>query len=85
VASLAEIPRKSRIRISIISAAFEAIAATLPLGSVGFEPELDAKGERMIWLEPAVVATSTITTMIAGPLSGRPRQRELSSPGSPSF
>lgn len=32
-------------------AAFEAISATLPLGSVGYEPELNAKGERLIWLE----------------------------------
>jgi hypothetical protein len=27
----------------------------LPLGSVGFEPEPDAKGERLIWLEAATV------------------------------
>jgi hypothetical protein len=46
------------IRIAISSAAFEAIAGTLPLGSVGFEPEFDAKGERTVrtvWLEEAVV------------------------------
>ena len=41
------------IRISITPAAFEAIAATLQLGSVGYEPELNAKGERLIWLEAA--------------------------------
>lgn len=35
--------------------AFEAIASTLPVGSVLFEPEIDAKGERMIWLEPVWV------------------------------
>ena len=29
----------------------DAVAATLPVGSVGFEPEPDAKGERLIWLE----------------------------------
>jgi hypothetical protein len=39
------------IKIAITAAAFEAIKATLPLGSVGFEPEPDAKGERLIWLE----------------------------------
>jgi hypothetical protein len=33
------------VRIAISQAAFEAIAATLPLGSVSFEPEPDAKGE----------------------------------------
>ena len=27
----------------------------LPLGSVGFEPEPDAKGERLIWQEPPTV------------------------------
>jgi hypothetical protein len=43
------------IRIAITPAAFEAIAATLPLGSVGFEPQTNAKGERLIWLEAAVV------------------------------
>jgi hypothetical protein len=36
------------IRISITPAAFEAITSTLPLGSVGFEPAPDAKGERLV-------------------------------------
>jgi hypothetical protein len=45
----------SRIRISNISAAFEAIVAALRAGSVGFEPEADAKGERFVWPEAAVV------------------------------
>jgi hypothetical protein len=43
------------IRISITAAAFEALAATMPLGSVGYEPEPNAKGERWIWLEPRFV------------------------------
>jgi hypothetical protein len=43
------------IRISITAAAFEAIAATLPLGSAGFERESDANGGRQIWLARAVV------------------------------
>jgi hypothetical protein len=43
------------IRIAITPAAFEAIAATLPLGSVGYEPQPNAKGERLIWLEAAIV------------------------------
>lgn len=34
------------IRIAITQAAFEAIAATLPLGSVGYENETNEKGER---------------------------------------
>jgi hypothetical protein len=43
------------IRIAITQAAFEAIAATLPLGSVAFEKELNAKGECHVWLDHAVV------------------------------
>jgi hypothetical protein len=37
------------IRISISAAAFEAIANTMPFGSVGSEHEPDAKGDRGIW------------------------------------
>jgi hypothetical protein len=36
------------IGISITAAVFEAISATLPLASAGFEPEPDAKGDRLI-------------------------------------
>jgi hypothetical protein len=43
------------IRISITATAFEAIAATLPFGSIGVERDPDDKGERMIWLEPRVL------------------------------
>ena len=43
------------IRISITAAAYEAIAASMPLGSVGVDPEPGAEGERHIWLEPRVV------------------------------
>jgi hypothetical protein len=39
------------IRIAITAAAFEAIKATLPLGSVGYEAGADAKGERLIWID----------------------------------
>jgi hypothetical protein len=39
------------ICIAITPAAYDAIAATLPLGSVGYEPQLNAKGERLIWIE----------------------------------
>jgi hypothetical protein len=34
------------IRVAITEPAFEAIPATLPLGSVGVEPQVDAKGDR---------------------------------------
>jgi hypothetical protein len=43
------------IRIAISAAAFEAIAATMPLGSVNFERKVHAAGERQIWLEPKFV------------------------------
>jgi len=41
------------IRIAITEAAFEALASTLPLSSAGVEPQLNANGERLIWLEEA--------------------------------
>jgi hypothetical protein len=39
------------IRITITTAAFEAIKATLPVGSVAVESEANEQGERLIWLE----------------------------------
>jgi hypothetical protein len=39
------------IRIAIIAEAFEAISATLPLGSVGYEHERAASGGYFIWLD----------------------------------
>ena len=39
------------IRIAITQAAFDAIAETLALGTVGVEPEPNEKGEREIWLD----------------------------------
>jgi hypothetical protein len=38
------------VRIAITQAAFEVIAKTLPLGSVGYENATNEKGERLIWL-----------------------------------
>jgi hypothetical protein len=43
------------IRISITPDAFEAIAGTLQVGSVGDEPKVSAKGERLIWLEASAL------------------------------
>jgi hypothetical protein len=43
------------IRIAISLAAFDAIAATLPLGSVGYEAERTENGEIFIWLEEGAV------------------------------
>ena len=43
------------VRIAITQAAFDAIAKTLPLGAVGYENKVNEKGERLIWLDRAVV------------------------------
>jgi len=43
------------IRIAITQAAFDAIARTMPFGSVNFEAGVDDKGERYVWLPRAVV------------------------------
>jgi hypothetical protein len=39
------------IRVAITQAAFDAIAATLPLGSVAYEHAVEEGGLRYIWLE----------------------------------
>jgi hypothetical protein len=38
-------------RVAISQAAFDAIAKTLSLGSVGYENKVNEMGERLIWLE----------------------------------
>ena len=40
------------VRIAISAEAFEAIAKTLPLGSVNYENASNEKGERYVWLDP---------------------------------
>jgi hypothetical protein len=44
------------ISIAISAEAFEAIAATLALGSMSFENATNERGERYVWLDHAVVA-----------------------------
>jgi hypothetical protein len=44
------------IRISITQAAFDAIAATMPLGSVGYETDRTDQGDYFIWLEKRAVS-----------------------------
>ncbi len=39
------------IRIAISATAFEAIARTLPVGSVAYEVETNVKGEMHIWID----------------------------------
>jgi hypothetical protein len=43
------------IRIAITEAAYRAIEATMPLGSVGFERDPAASGEVFVWLEEGVL------------------------------
>jgi hypothetical protein len=47
------------VRIAISQAAFNAIAATMPLGSVGFDAQTNEQGERLIWLPREVLAKLT--------------------------
>ena len=42
------------VQIASSQQAFDAIARTLPLGSVGYENATDADGNRLIWLDRAV-------------------------------
>jgi hypothetical protein len=44
------------IRIAISQAAFDAIASTMPLGSVGFENARAPNGDWLIWLPHDVLA-----------------------------
>jgi hypothetical protein len=59
------------IHISVTHEAFEAIVATLPLGSVGYERELNAQGERRIWIEAAVADRLTAMRGPGGELQRR--------------
>jgi hypothetical protein len=59
------------IKIAISQAAFDAIAATLPLGSVGYENETNEKGERLIWLEVG----RDVLSMSSSNSDIQPRQR----------
>ena len=43
------------VRIAITQEAFDAISATLPFGNVSFENKTDEHGQRLIWLDRAVV------------------------------
>jgi len=43
--------RPAMVRIAITEAAYDAIATTLPLGSMGYEKQPSADGQVFIWLE----------------------------------
>jgi hypothetical protein len=57
------------VRIAITQAAFEAIAKTLPLGSVGYENKVNEKGERLIWLELLLARQLTRSTVLSAQIS----------------
>jgi hypothetical protein len=75
------------IRISITSAAFDAIAATLPLGSVDYEPQRTAQDGYFIWIErswlnklealrqPGEGLSETILRLVAMEAGGRSRRQ----------
>ena len=72
------------IRISITSAAFEAIKATLPPASAAYEPQRTAQGGYFIWVErswlnklealrqPGEGLSETIIRLVAMEAGGRP-------------
>jgi hypothetical protein len=43
------------VRIAITQAAFDAICAMLPFGNVSYENKTDEQGNRLVWLDRAVV------------------------------
>ncbi len=60
------------IRIAITQAAFEAIAVTLPPGSVGYANGVNERGERVIWLEPRMFQRDMIVVTTAKPVYDTP-------------
>jgi hypothetical protein len=75
------------IRISITSAAFDAIKATLPVGAAVYEPQRTAQDGYFIWVErswlnklealrqPREGLSETIIRLVAMEAGGRPRRR----------
>ena len=57
------------VRIAITQAAFDAIAKTRPLGSVGYENKVNEKGERLNWLELLLARQLTKSTVLSAQTS----------------
>jgi hypothetical protein len=57
------------VRIAITQAAFNAIAKTLSLGSVGYENKTNEKGERLFWLELLLARQLTRSTVLSAQIS----------------
>jgi hypothetical protein len=62
------------IRVAITAEACDAIAATLPLGSVGYEEQITANGDRWIWLEKRWISK---LAALRGPGENWPNRRAL--------
>ena len=60
------------IRIAITQAAFDAIAATLSLGSVGYENATNERGERLIWLDRTSIPSLSDGVMLGMAWIDRP-------------
>jgi hypothetical protein len=67
------------IRIASSPVAFEAIAATQPLGSVGYENEISERSKRYVWSAPNVV--DRLRAMPGPGDSVRPLGSRAQSPG----
>jgi hypothetical protein len=57
------------IRIAITHEAFDAIASTMNLCGVGYENEVNEKGERLIWLERQWCRSSITSVIPRRPLA----------------
>ena len=58
--------KNAMIRISITPAAFDAICATLPVGSVAVEAKANERGE-LVWTRPPLAAgTLTAARLVGG-------------------
>jgi hypothetical protein len=94
------VPISATIRISITTAAFEAIKATLPIGSAAYEQQRTAQGGYFIWVErswlnklealrqPGEGLSETIIRLVAMEAGGRPRRRAFrgeDAPGAVNF
>ena len=57
--------RREVIRIAITAEAFDAVAATLPLGTVAYGAEIAASGERSIWVERSALDRLELVVRLA--------------------
>jgi hypothetical protein len=58
-------PYPHMIRIAITAEAFDAVAATLPLGTVAYGAEIAASGERSIWVERSALDRLELVVRLA--------------------